>query len=97
MAMPRKGCASRATMRRKAIFVHGCFWHGHDCARGARAPKANAGYWRNKIAGNRERDARTRAALGAMGWGVLTVWDCELGDARHLGRRLAAFLDAPAD
>src|SRR6516225_655341 len=42
--------------RKKVIFVHGCFWHGHDCARGARMPKANAVYWRTKIARNRSRD-----------------------------------------
>ena len=42
--------------RKLAIFVHGCFWHGHDCPRGARAPKTNAAYWRAKIARNRARD-----------------------------------------
>ena len=64
--------------RRKAIFVHGCFWHGHDCARGARAPKANADYWAQKIARNRSRDAAALVALDAMGWETLTVWECEL-------------------
>ena len=43
--------------RKLAIFVHGCFWHGHDCARGARVPRDNADYWRAKIARNRARDA----------------------------------------
>src|SRR5262249_36030391 len=54
--------------RKLAIFIHGCFWHGHDCPRGARMPKANADYWRAKIARNRARDARTLAAYPAMGW-----------------------------
>ena len=53
--------------RKLAIFVHGCFWHGHDCARGARAPKTNAAYWRAKIARNRARDIKTLAAYAAMG------------------------------
>lgn len=48
--------------RRLVLFVHGCFWHGHDCRRGARAPKTNADYWRAKIARNVERDAASLAA-----------------------------------
>lgn len=64
--------------RRIALFVHGCFWHGHDCARGAREPKSNADYWRNKISRNRERDARNQTALTHDGWRVLTVWECEM-------------------
>ena len=53
--------------RKLAIFVHGCFWHGHDCARGARMPKANADYWRAKIARNRARDEKTLAAYRRYG------------------------------
>jgi DNA mismatch endonuclease (patch repair protein) len=64
--------------RRKAIFVHGCFWHGHDCARGARAPKTNAAYWTRKIARNRARDEAALAALAGMGWDALTIWECEM-------------------
>lgn len=67
--------------RRVAVFVHGCFWHGHDCARGARAPKANADYWRAKIGRNRDRDARVRDELTAAGWRVIEVWECTLRDA----------------
>lgn len=77
--------------RKKAIFVHGCFWHGHDCARGARAPKANAGYWTQKIARNRARDAAAQAALAAMGWRTLTLWECEL-KRDDLEARLRAFV-----
>ncbi|HZW17091.1 MAG TPA: very short patch repair endonuclease [Brevundimonas sp.] len=62
--------------RRVAVFVHGCFWHGHDCARGGRQPKANAAYWTAKIERNRARDASARAALEASGWRVVTVWEC---------------------
>lgn len=64
--------------RRKIIFVHGCFWHGHNCARGARMPVANADYWRSKIARNVTRDAGHIAALRQAGWDVLIVWECQL-------------------
>jgi DNA mismatch endonuclease (patch repair protein) len=81
--------------RRRAIFVHGCFWHGHDCARGARAPKANAEYWRAKIARNRARDEAHRLQLDALGWRALVVWECELKDRDALERKLKAFLLEP--
>ncbi len=81
--------------RRLAIFVHGCFWHGHDCARGARMPKTNAAYWQAKIARNRARDARTLAAYAAMHWRALVVHECELKDKAALGARLADALRAP--
>ncbi len=79
--------------RKRAIFVHGCFWHGHDCARGARVPKANAAYWRAKIDRNRDRDGRNLESLQALGWRAMVVWECELKDEAALRARLAAFLD----
>lgn len=78
--------------RRLAIFVHGCFWHGHDCARGARVPKANRDYWLGKVGRNRERDVTNRAALEAAGWRVETVWECEMKDEAALTERLRALL-----
>ena len=81
--------------RRLAIFVHGCFWHGHDCPRGARTPKANRDYWVTKVSRNRARDAAAQAALAAAGWRVETVWECELKDREALEARAAAWL-APA-
>jgi DNA mismatch endonuclease (patch repair protein) len=78
--------------RKKAIFVHGCFWHGHDCRRGARAPKANADYWREKIARNKARDETHRAAYAAMGWTLLTIWECETRDREALAEKLKRFL-----
>ena len=74
-----------------AIFVNGCFWHGHDCKRGARTPKANRAYWEQKIARNRARDADAVQALEATGWRTLVVWECELRDDA-LPERLAQFL-----
>jgi len=76
----------------KVVFVHGCFWHGHDCKRGARQPKDNAAYWRSKIARNRARDAASMRALRAEGWRALVVWECEARDADALARKLARFL-----
>ena len=64
--------------RKLAVFVHGCFWHGHDCARGARVPKQNRPYWMAKIERNRQRDARTQAELAAKGWTPMVIWECEL-------------------
>lgn len=77
---------------RKVVFVHGCFWHGHDCQRGARMPKGNAAYWRKKIDRNVARDVATLSALSADGWSALTVWECETREAARLSRKLAAFL-----
>ena len=82
--------------RRAAIFVHGCFWHGHDCPRGARKPKANAQYWRDKIARNRARDEAAQQALTDAGWRVLILWECQMKDQAALIARLAAFTDRQA-
>lgn len=64
--------------RRTVIFVHGCFWHGHDCPRGSRQPKANADYWIAKINRNRARDVAVQTALTSDGWRVLTIWECSM-------------------
>lgn len=73
--------------RRLAIFVHGCFWHGHDCIKG-RAPKSRLDYWQPKLDNNRERDARKASELRALGWAVLTLWQCDIGDEARLARIL---------
>jgi len=78
--------------RRLAVFVQGCFWHGHHCRRGNRAPKANADYWQAKISRNRARDARVQDELNARGWRVELVWECELKDSLALEDRLAAMV-----
>jgi DNA mismatch endonuclease (patch repair protein) len=77
----------------KAIFVHGCFWHGHDCARGARVPKNNRDYWTKKIERNQERDRAARAALEHSGWTSFIVWECELGNERALKAQVRKFLN----
>ena len=78
--------------RRLAIFVHGCFWHGHHCARGSRVPKQNRDYWLGKVGRTRERDAASTAALQALGWRVETIWECELKDGAALELRLRKLL-----
>jgi DNA mismatch endonuclease (patch repair protein) len=80
--------------RKKAIFVHGCYWHGHKCRKG-QLPKSGLAYWGPKISGNRERDVRKEATLKELGWDVLTVWQCEISDAVATGDRLVDFLGPP--
>ena len=75
--------------RRVALFVHGCFWHGHDCPRGARVPQANRAYWLAKIGRNVARDKASLAALRKLGWKPAVVWECEAADPARLARLLA--------
>jgi len=77
---------------RKVILVHGCFWHGHGGCSKARRPKSNADFWNLKIDRNIERDRRTTRALRKAGWGVLTLWTCELTGLEKTERRLKRFL-----
>lgn len=78
--------------RRLALFVHGCFWHGHGCHIG-QLPKSRLDYWKPKIEANAERDRRKQAALAADGWRVAVVWQCELADMDALTARLRCLLD----
>jgi DNA mismatch endonuclease (patch repair protein) len=66
--------------RRSVVFVRECFWHAHGCALDRAAARFNAGSWAEKIAANRERDARDQAELRAAGWQVETVWECQIDD-----------------
>lgn len=82
--------------RRKVIFVHGCFWHGHSC-RGGRPPKSRRSYWMNKQTVNIARDKRCAARLRRAGWGVMTVWQCQLKKPEKTAQRVARFLrDRPS-
>ena len=77
--------------REKVIFLHGCFWHGHGC-RLDRRPKSNKAYWNAKLARNRACDAAVARKLRRLGWGVLTVWECELSNCDRMLRRMDRFL-----
>jgi DNA mismatch endonuclease (patch repair protein) len=81
---------------RLVVFVHGCFWHGHDCRRGRR-PSTNTDFWDPKLGRNMERDRAAQEALRAAGWAVEVVWECSLaaGIERVLGR-LSGQPPAPA-
>ncbi len=83
--------------RRKVIFVHGCFWHGHSCKHGSRLPKTNAEYWQAKITRNVERHSNQLQELTSAGWMSLTVWECELINIGAVESRLTAFLDGTVD
>ena len=81
--------------RRRAIFVHGCFWHRHadPACRLARLPKSRLDFWLPKLEGNAKRDATNVERLEAMGWQVLVVWECELRDREQLGNTLRRFVE----
>jgi DNA mismatch endonuclease (patch repair protein) len=80
--------------RRLALFVHGCFWHGHGCRIG-RLPKSRLDYWQPKIEANRVRDRRKETELIVAGWRVAEVWQCELADGDALIDRLREILRLP--
>src|SRR5215813_3684371 len=77
--------------RKKVIFLHGCFWHGHRCRLG-RMPKSRSEYWVSKIKGNRLRDRQNQKALRKIGWSSLMVWECELSRFDNLISRIECFL-----
>ena len=79
--------------RKKAIFVHGCFWHQHRACREGRVPGSRRSYWAVKLARNVERDREHLAALRRGGWKTLVLWECELGDKQGLVERIDGFLD----
>ena len=63
---------------KKVVFVHGCFWHGHGCARGGRVPVHNRDYWTDKVARNKIRDGSALDQLAVLGWKSLVIWECEV-------------------
>jgi DNA mismatch endonuclease, patch repair protein len=78
--------------RRKVIFVHGCFWHAHDCKK-AHTPRSNANYWGPKLKRNQVRDARNIESLCAAGWKPLVIWECQLKEISAVRARLRKFLE----
>ncbi|MFV0294924.1 MAG: very short patch repair endonuclease [Hyphomicrobiaceae bacterium] len=79
--------------RRKVIFVHGCFWHGHGCSKG-KLPKSKLNYWQPKIEQNKTRDDRNIAELEAAGWKVLVIWQCEIANSEALWPWIQGFVDS---
>jgi len=81
--------------RHAVIFVHGCFWHRHNCDAGARSPKSRLTYWLPKLNGNKKRDKRNRSNLTRSGWRVLVIWECELANEKNLEAQVRKFLGPP--
>jgi DNA mismatch endonuclease (patch repair protein) len=77
--------------RRKVIFVHGCFWHSHNC-KAAHVPKSNLSYWVPKLQRNQLRDSNNLETLRSDGWQSLVIWECELKDSRTVAGRVKKFL-----
>lgn len=78
--------------RKKVLFVHGCFWHGHRCRYG-RLPKSKLDYWRPKVLANKARDRRQLAHLKRAGWSAMVVWQCELRKTGDLAARINGFMN----
>jgi DNA mismatch endonuclease (patch repair protein) len=79
--------------KKKAIFVHGCFWHRHACRFGRATPKTRASFWKAKFEANKKRDAKAARALRRDGWSVLVIWECQLRNPEKLTTKLRAFLN----
>ncbi|MBW9250305.1 MAG: DNA mismatch endonuclease Vsr [Acidithiobacillus ferriphilus] len=81
--------------KRVAIFVHGCFWHGHEGCPRHRIPKTRVDWWTAKITRNKERDEAAMKALEAMGWRVIVLWECELSEPGKLEDVARAIKNVP--
>jgi DNA mismatch endonuclease, patch repair protein len=77
--------------RRQVIFVHGCFWHSHDC-KAAHVPKSNRDYWEPKLERNKARDRKNLDVLTETGWKSLVIWECELKDIGAVIEKIKKFL-----
>jgi DNA mismatch endonuclease (patch repair protein) len=97
-SLHKKGLPGRPDLvfpsRQKIIFVHGCYWHMHNCKQGAVVEATRTEFWQAKRKGNVARDRKNLALLAEQGWQVLVVWACETRDAKSLAERLVAFLKA---
>jgi DNA mismatch endonuclease (patch repair protein) len=80
--------------RKKVIFIHGCFWHKHDC-KYFKWPRSNPDFWKEKIGSNIQRDSANYLKLKSIGWGYLIIWECETKEKNHdlLWEKIASFLD----
>ena len=78
--------------RQKVIFIHGCFWHGHNCKAGKNIPATNTGYWIPKLQGNKKRNNEHVKQIRKAGWEVLIIWECQLKNPEIITKKLAKFL-----
>jgi DNA mismatch endonuclease (patch repair protein) len=80
--------------KKRAIFLHGCFWHRHDCPSGTRSPKSRVAFWTRKFRRNVARDAIVAKCLKRAGWKTLVIWECQLRRPLTIERKIKRFLDA---
>ncbi len=78
--------------RMKVIFVHGCFWHRHSSCPNTRTPKTNVRFWKRKFLENERRDRRNYRQLRSLGWGVMVIWECQIGEVEKMKSRIRRFL-----
>jgi len=83
--------------KKKVIFIHGCFWHGHDCRSGKKRPKSNEEYWLPKLAKTKARDAQNQEKLLELGWNFLILWECQLKNKDALIEKIRFFMEGKAD
>jgi DNA mismatch endonuclease (patch repair protein) len=83
--------------RKKVIFIHGCFWHGHDCRAGKKRPKSNIEYWLPKLDRTRARDAKNQEQLLEMNWDFLVLWECQLKDKAALSETISKYIEERAN
>ena len=79
--------------RRKVIFVHGCFWHRHNCRKGKSTPKTRKLFWKEKLEQNKERDRKLRRKIHKDGWELLVIWECQTKNQDRLASRISCFLE----
>jgi DNA mismatch endonuclease (patch repair protein) len=77
---------------KKVIFVHGCFWHGHENCLRAKRPSTNKKFWNEKLSKNIERDRRNQAALSGLGWDQKIIWQCQVKDIENVEKILKVFI-----
>lgn len=81
--------------RRKAILIHGCFWHQHTQCADGRVPNSNQSYWIPKLARNKSRDIQCKRRMTLLGWRYLVIWECDIvGKERRLAKKIKRFLDS---
>jgi DNA mismatch endonuclease (patch repair protein) len=78
---------------KKVIFVHGCFWHMHNCKKGKSTPRSHYAFWQHKRLSNKIRDKKNIKEIKKLGWKVLVLWECQIKKPEFLKKRLKSFLD----
>lgn len=80
--------------KRKVIFIHGCFWHRHDCKKGKSLPSNNGEFWQKKLSDNKVRDQKNINDLHELGWKIFIVWECEIKDIKSLNQKLLDYMQS---